>query len=219
MRPIQTVLIVILLAVFAGWISGCDDRPEAGAGLQQAQTQPLLTTVEIDRIKQLSGCYDAAIDGETFQSSGSIGYELNDPNMSRLENKLAIAQLTLYDHFPQPTPFGDFLYFEKQKTVEDEDLPDSAVSTWLLTYYYDGARLMTYDDKVVAILCCSPKYQTPDGFRVGDPVNKVLEAYPDIKFRRHVQGIISLGLLGSQSLEIIYENGIIKALYLYSTAG
>ncbi|GEM_PF-6112330 len=75
---------------------------------------------------------------------------------------------------------GDLtLFLSKDEMIKYLGKPDSIINQ---EYYYDDEfTIIVQSDKIWDIVCKSPKYATPDGIKIGDTKEKVIETYGQTK--------------------------------------
>ena len=162
--------------------------------------------------KKNIACFNDKDDSNLFEVYASKG-------LMDFQN-FAISNVTIYSSAKKAGPiFGELLYQEKSKTIYDEEIPDDKIDRWLFSNYYEGLLVHSYGDEILSITCCSDKFETPDGFAIGRPIEIVLEKYPTIKLENKDEGIISFGIMSKVYMKIKYSKGLIAGIYIATPNG
>ncbi len=99
-----------------------------------------------------------------LQSCDLIGELLEDETEYVNKSQLYIGDLTLF--------------LPKNEMINYLGKPDSVINQ---KYFYKGFTILVVSNKIWDIVCTSPKYATPDGIKVGDSKEKVINTYGQTK--------------------------------------
>ena len=128
----------------------------------------------------------------------------NAPKANFFSKKIAIEGIEIYSNiYRAMTVFGDTINHIKSKTIYDEDVPDSQIDKWLHEYYFNGVKVTTYGNEILSVVCCNPKYKTPDGFFVGQSIDEIINKYPEISISKD-SGTFGISLYAHEGLEILF---------------